>query len=350
MCLTLGAFLFHPAICRYPAFIAPIESNEPWLSSSLEVVGEAIAGIERAGIPAARIALLGFSQGACLALEYAARNARRWGGGIGFSGGLIGPDGTSRDYGGSLDGTPVFLGCSDVDPHIPINVTPMKSLAHDPHAGLLANLQPAPAARKGTAGDDCARCRPGDPGRHPAACDRRATRASLAAAPQAREIGAVTSLLDLRDYDLPLMDARKDDDAYPPDVTRLRFAVREAQGIILGTPEYHGGFSGVLKNALDLMGFEEFEGKMLGLIGVSAGRMGAVNALNSLRTVGRSLHAWVVPEQASVPEAGATSTIRPCDRRPAQAEARRQAALPPTSEQALEFLRLWEQATENPGG
>jgi predicted esterase len=99
----------------YPhSFLAPIESNEPWLSSSLEVVGETIAGIERAGIPAARIVLLGFSQGACLALEYAARLARRWGGVIGFSGGLIGPDGFP-DYAGSLDRTPVFK-CSDVDP------------------------------------------------------------------------------------------------------------------------------------------------------------------------------------------------------------------------------------------
>jgi predicted esterase len=70
-------------------------------------------------VPADRIALLGFSQGACLALEYAARNARRYGALIGWSGGLIGPDGTPRDYPGSLAGTPVFLGCSDIDPHIP---------------------------------------------------------------------------------------------------------------------------------------------------------------------------------------------------------------------------------------
>jgi predicted esterase len=71
------------------------------------------------GIPPERIALMGFSQGACLALEAAARNARRYAAVIGFSGGLIGPPGTSFDFAGSLDGTPVFLGCSDVDPHIP---------------------------------------------------------------------------------------------------------------------------------------------------------------------------------------------------------------------------------------
>jgi phospholipase/carboxylesterase len=71
-------------------------------------------------MPAERIVLLGFSQGACLALEFAARNARRYGGVVGLSGGLIGPDGTPRDYAGSLAGTPVFLGCSDVDSHIPL--------------------------------------------------------------------------------------------------------------------------------------------------------------------------------------------------------------------------------------
>ncbi len=71
-------------------------------------------------MPAQRLVLLGFSQGACLTLEWAARNARRYGAVIGLSGGLIGPDGTPRDYPGSFAGTPVFLGCSDVDPHIPM--------------------------------------------------------------------------------------------------------------------------------------------------------------------------------------------------------------------------------------
>ena len=73
-----------------------------------------------ARIPAQRIVLLGFSQGACLTLEWAARNARRYGGVVGLSGGLIGPDGTPRDYPSDFDGTPVFLGCSDIDPHIPM--------------------------------------------------------------------------------------------------------------------------------------------------------------------------------------------------------------------------------------
>ena len=78
-----------------------------------------LAAIAAAGIPAERTVVLGFSQGACLATEFSARNAQRYGGVVGLSGGLIGPDGTPRDYAGSLGGTPVFLGCSDVDPHIP---------------------------------------------------------------------------------------------------------------------------------------------------------------------------------------------------------------------------------------
>jgi predicted esterase len=104
----------------YPnRFLDPIESNEPWLSSALAFVERTLDRVIAAGIPAGRVMLLGFSQGACLALEFAARHARRYAGLVGLSGGLIGPDGTPRDYVGSLDGTPVFLGCSDVDPHIP---------------------------------------------------------------------------------------------------------------------------------------------------------------------------------------------------------------------------------------
>ncbi len=104
----------------YPRpFLSPIDRNEPWLSSALARVGEMIETLAAAEIPPERMILLGFSQGACLALEYAARNARRYGGVAGLSGGLIGPDGTPRDYAGSLSSTPVFLGCSDVDPHVP---------------------------------------------------------------------------------------------------------------------------------------------------------------------------------------------------------------------------------------
>jgi Predicted esterase len=104
----------------YPnSFLAPIPSNEPGISSGLQAIDDVIVTIRAAGIPDDHIMLLGFSQGACLSLEYSARNPRRFGGICGLSGGLIGPDDTPRDYPGSFNRTPVFLGCSDVDFHIP---------------------------------------------------------------------------------------------------------------------------------------------------------------------------------------------------------------------------------------
>lgn len=104
----------------YPnRFLAPTASNEPWLSSALEVVGNVVAQARAAGIPNERIVLLGFSQGACLALEYAARHAQRYGGVIGLSGGLIGAENEARQDSGNFNGTPIFLGCSDIDFHIP---------------------------------------------------------------------------------------------------------------------------------------------------------------------------------------------------------------------------------------
>jgi phospholipase/carboxylesterase len=104
----------------YPlSFLSPIAANEPGLSSGLAVLQEIEVRVQDAGIASERVILLGFSQGACLVLEYAARNARRYGGVAGLSGGLIGPDGAPRDYSGSFKGAPVFLGCSVTDPHIP---------------------------------------------------------------------------------------------------------------------------------------------------------------------------------------------------------------------------------------
>jgi len=104
----------------YPLrFLAPTADNEPWLSSALDFVGACVETIERQGVPRRRIVLLGFSQGGCLALHFGATHAARWGGLVGLSAGLIGPPGEPWTFTGSLDGTPVFLGCSDRDPHIP---------------------------------------------------------------------------------------------------------------------------------------------------------------------------------------------------------------------------------------
>lgn len=105
----------------YPySFLAPLDQNEPHLGDALAMVSAALAQLAADGFPAERVALIGFSQGGCLALEYAARNATRYGAVIGLSAGLIGPPGTPRDYAGSFAGTPAFLGCSDIDSHIPL--------------------------------------------------------------------------------------------------------------------------------------------------------------------------------------------------------------------------------------
>ncbi len=168
-------------------------------------------------------------------------------------------------------------------------------------------------------------------------------------------LGCATELLELRHFQLPFCDGG-DEAAYPADVARLRESVRGAQGIILGTPEYHNGYSGVLKNALDLMGFEEFQGKMLGLVGVAGGAFGAHSALEGLRGVGRSLHAWVVPEQASIPEAwnvfDEAGRIKDPKLETRLREVGRQVArfaFLHSSCRSNEFLKQWEQAARNPG-
>jgi predicted esterase len=105
----------------YPhSFLSPIQQNEPGLTSGLRVIAGLVQSLGQQGVSADRLVLLGFSQGACLSLEFVARHARRYGGVFGLSGGLIGPDGTDRGYPETLGGTPVFLGCSDRDPHIPV--------------------------------------------------------------------------------------------------------------------------------------------------------------------------------------------------------------------------------------
>lgn len=105
----------------YPfSFLAAMPQNEPGLSSGLWVIDQLVHHLLEKGLPSQKIVLLGFSQGACLALEYAARHPRPYGGIIGLSGGLIGPSGPVPQYEGDFAQTPVFLGCSDVDPHIPL--------------------------------------------------------------------------------------------------------------------------------------------------------------------------------------------------------------------------------------
>jgi Predicted flavoprotein len=130
----------------------------------------------------------------------------------------------------------------------------------------------------------------------------------------AAESGAETRLIDLNGYNL-IFRAGQDETGYPSDVARLRAEVKQADGIILGTPEYHGSLSGVLKNALDLMGFDEFEGKMIGLVGVSGGQMGAFDALKTLRNIGRALHAWVIRSRRRFQRHGGCSPGM-ADRRP----------------------------------
>jgi len=105
----------------YPfSFMTPIHQNEPWLSSALDLLNSIVGDINKAGIASDKIYLLGFSQGACLTLEFATRNARQWGGVVAFTGGLIGDRIYTENYKGDFQGTKVFIGNSDKDPHVPL--------------------------------------------------------------------------------------------------------------------------------------------------------------------------------------------------------------------------------------
>ncbi|WP_280537902.1 NADPH-dependent FMN reductase [Halopenitus sp. POP-27] len=127
---------------------------------------------------------------------------------------------------------------------------------------------------------------------------RVAVRAALAGAEAA---GASTQLVDLRAYDLPPLNPDVDDQG---DGADFRSTIRTADAIVLGTPVYHGSCSGVLKNALDHCGFEEFEGVTVGLLAVAGGSF-PITALEHLRSVCRALNAWVLPYQAAIPRADA---------------------------------------------
>ena len=105
----------------YPySFMAPPEQNEPWLSSALNLVKEAVDAATEQGISAENIYFLGFSQGACLALEFVARNAKKFGGVVALTGGLIGDKIDQDNYTGNFNGTPIFMGTGNPDPHVPI--------------------------------------------------------------------------------------------------------------------------------------------------------------------------------------------------------------------------------------
>lgn len=127
-----GAWYPHP-------FTAPLEANEPWLTEALRTVAEVVDEAAR-HVGHEHVIVLGFSQGACLGLEFVARNPRRYGGAVGWSGGLIGPEGAQAPRSGSLESTPIVLGCSETDPYIPAER--VTAAARD-----LANLGAAVAAR-----------------------------------------------------------------------------------------------------------------------------------------------------------------------------------------------------------
>jgi predicted esterase len=130
--LSLAGELDHPEFAYlapeaaghtwYPhSFLAPLAQNQPWLDSALSFLGGVVARAVAAGIPQQKVALVGFSQGACLATEFMARNPTRYGALLAFTGGLIGPPGTRFNYPGDLSGTPCFFGAGDPDPHVPWN-------------------------------------------------------------------------------------------------------------------------------------------------------------------------------------------------------------------------------------
>ena len=129
------------------------------------------------------------------------------------------------------------------------------------------------------------------------------TRKTLTLALQAAQnCGATTELLDLRELRLPFAESQFDPDDWR-DVARLNHTIKSADGLIWASPEYHGSFTGSLKNALDLGTIDTYSGKVIGLIGVAAGQIGAIQTLGHLRTVARQLHAWCLPQQLSIARA-----------------------------------------------
>jgi len=171
----------------------------------------------------------------------------------------------------------------------------------------------------------------------------------------AAEAGVIVERLDLGALDLPFCGMPDAGDR--AGTRRLRQAVSQAHGLIIGTPEYHGSCSGVIKNALDLLGFDECQGKLVGLVGTAGGDLAAVSALQELRNISRSLHMWVVPSQAGVPRS--RSAFTPTGE---LNDARLVARLRGVGREVAHFATLhhdrdwrrflvaWEKSVANPGG
>ncbi len=164
----------------------------------------------------------------------------------------------------------------------------------------------------------------------------------------AEEYGADTRMIALRDYKLVFY-GEVDEKDYPPDVFRLREEIKESDGIIFGSPEYHGSLSGSLKNMLDLMSQEQLEGKIVGLVGVAGGHLGATNSLNTMRTIGRNMHFWVLPQEVSVAESSKIfnddGTVTDADIEHRLLNIGRQVvkfASVQRSVRQTEFMKLWE--------
>jgi phospholipase/carboxylesterase len=128
----------------YPySFLMPPAQNEPWLSSALDVLKQLVADITAAGISPENIYFLGFSQGACLTLEFVTRNATRYGGVAAFTGGLIGDRIYPENYQGDFGGTPIFIGTSDPDPHVPVSrVHATTKILQDMNASVTSAIYP----------------------------------------------------------------------------------------------------------------------------------------------------------------------------------------------------------------
>ena len=128
----------------YPySFLMPAAQNQPWLSSALDVLKQLVADINAAGISPENIYFLGFSQGACLTLEFVTRHATRYGGVVAFTGGLIGDRIYPENYKGDFGGTPIFIGASDPDPHVPVpRVHATTKILQDMNASVTEEVYP----------------------------------------------------------------------------------------------------------------------------------------------------------------------------------------------------------------